>query len=141
MSHDAHIQTEVVSPGCLDSLTRRSQADFEIEFYERIRERNPHNIDVLLVLGDLFAEKKCHRRALQVDLKLAQLLPTSPLVFYNLACSHALTGQILESLAALKQAVAVGFNDFDHLEQDADLEAVRQHPEFAAVIAGAKTRG
>ena len=138
MSLDAHGQAEAVSAGCLDSLTRRSQADFEIEFYERIRERNPDNIDVLLVLGDLFAEKKWHRRALQVDLKLAELLPASPLVFYNLACSYALTQQISDSLAALRQALAVGFSDFDHLEQDADMEAVRQHADFAGILAGAK---
>lgn len=138
MSHDAQGQTGIVFPGSLDALTRRSQADFEIEFYERIRERNPNNVDVLLVLGDLFAEKKCHRRALQVDLKLAELMPTSPLVFYNLACSYALTGQVTESLNALRQAMAVGFSDFDHLEQDNDLEAVRQHAGFAAVVAEAK---
>jgi len=138
MSLDAHGQAEAVSPGCLDSLTRRSQADFEIEFYERIRERNPDNVDVLLVLGDLFSEKKWHRRALQVDLKLVELLPASPLVFYNLACSYALTQQITESLGALKLAIAAGFSDFDHLEQDADMDPVRQLSDFAGILADAK---
>ena len=141
MSLDAHGQAEAVSPGCLDSLTRRSQADFEIEFYERIRERNPNNVDVLLVLGDLFAEKKWHRRALQIDLKLVELLPASPLVFYNLACSYALTNQVPEALQALKQALEAGFKDFDHLEDDADMDAVRQHADFAGILAGAKAVG
>ena len=57
--------------------------------------------EVLVNLGDLFARKGCHRRALQVDLRLAQLRPRNATVFYNLACSHTLLSHMTEALAAL----------------------------------------
>ena len=49
----------------LATLRKRSQLDFEIEFFERILTRDPNYIEVLTNLGDLFAQKGCHRRALQ----------------------------------------------------------------------------
>src|SRR5579872_6546455 len=65
----------------LASLRKRSQLDFEIEFFERILTRDPNYVEVLMNLGDLFSRKGCHRRALQVDLRLVQLQPKNEMAF------------------------------------------------------------
>src|SRR4029077_10257234 len=86
----AKLAHDEAASGCrLATLRKRSQLDFEIEFFERILSRDPNYVEVLINLGDLFTKKGCHRRALQVDLRLARLCPKSPAVLYNLACSHA----------------------------------------------------
>src|SRR5580765_4322480 len=81
----------------LSTLRKRSQLDFEIDFFERILSRDPNYVEVLMNLGELFSEKGCHRRALQVDLRLAQLRPRSETVMYNLACSYAMLNQKTEA--------------------------------------------
>lgn len=119
----------------LATLRKRSQLDFEIEFFERILSRDPNQIEVLMNLGELFTKKGCHRRALQVDLRLAQLRPRCATVMYNLACSHALLKHESDALAALRQAVALGYSDLDYLINDPDLSSLRAHPEFSRLIA------
>ena len=80
-----------VDGGCrLATLRKRSQLDFEIEFFERILTRDPNYVEVLTNLGDLFTQKGCHRRALLVDLRLVQLAAQECEAMYNLACSYAL---------------------------------------------------
>ncbi|MCY2963048.1 MAG: hypothetical protein NT069_05235 [Planctomycetota bacterium] len=114
----------------LEELKARSQADFEIEFFEWILHRDPNQSQVLRCLGDLFAEKGLHRRALRVDMKLAELHPYRPAVFYNLACSYAVLGHELAALESLERAVELGFSDGDYMLIDPDLSSVRQNPRF-----------
>ncbi|HEY3967669.1 MAG TPA: hypothetical protein VGM05_24115 [Planctomycetaceae bacterium] len=118
----------------LSTLRKRSQLDFEIDFFERILSRDPNYVEVLMNLGELFSEKGCHRRALQVDLRLAQLRPRSETVMYNLACSHAMLNQKVEALEALQQALDLGFIDVDFLLADPDLAALHGRPEFQRMV-------
>src|SRR5579864_3671824 len=95
----ANLAHDETATGCrLAALRKRSQVDFEIEFFERILSRDPNYVEVLMNLGDLFTKKGCHRRALLVDLRLARLRPKSAEVMYNLACSHAQLSHVPEAL-------------------------------------------
>jgi tetratricopeptide (TPR) repeat protein len=131
----ANLAHDEAATGCrLATLRKRSQIDFEIEFFERILSRDPNYVEVLMNLGDLFTRKGCHRRALQVDLRLARLRPKNAEVFYNLACSYALLNHKSEAIEALRRAVRLGFTAIDHLLSDPDLEAIRVHPEFQRLV-------
>ncbi|RPI90918.1 MAG: hypothetical protein EHM42_00620 [Planctomycetaceae bacterium] len=118
----------------LQSLQARSQVDFEIDFFEQILSRDPAYIEVLFRLGDLFAQKGLHRRALHVDLKLASVRPDDPTVFYNLACTHGAQDHEQPALDALERAVELGFNDVDYMLSDPDLLALRLHPRFRRLV-------
>lgn len=139
MSSDRECRAESVTEEAttcrLATLKKRTQLDFEIDFFERILSRDPNYMEVLLHLGDLFARKGCHRRALQVDQRLAQLAPRSPMVHYNLACSHAVLNHPMAALEALRRAVQLGYADVAHLRQDPDLAELRTHPEFLRIVA------
>jgi thiol-disulfide isomerase/thioredoxin len=52
-------------------------------------------------------------------------------VHYNYACVLSSTGETQEALSRLQLAFTSGFNDFDQLESDSDLSAVRELPDFA----------
>ena len=132
----ANLADQELDAGCrLGILRKRSQLDFEIEFFERILTRDPNYIEVLTNLGDLFAQKGCHRRALQVDLRLVQLQPKNEMAMYNLACSHALLGQQAEALEALRRAIMLGYADLDYMLNDSDLSSLHARPEFQRIMA------
>jgi tetratricopeptide (TPR) repeat protein len=114
----------------LTDLKQRSQIDFEIEFYERILNRDPHYVEVLMRLGELFAEKGWHRRTLQVDQRLADLRPRDEFVIYNLACSHAVLHHVDDAMRELRRAVDLGFSDYRQLMIDPDLASLRLTHEF-----------
>lgn len=49
---------------------------------------------------------------------------------YNLACAYALTGKKAEALAAFDRAVELGFDDWDHVAEDTDLDSIRNEEGF-----------
>lgn len=131
-SEQSHDEGE--SPCRLAGLMSRSQVDFEIDFFERILNRDPNYVDVLVNLGELFSRKGCHKRALQVDLRLAGLRPNEPTVQYNLCCSYAVLNQPVDAIEALRRSVRAGFDDVEHLLLDADLDSLRPLPAFQEVV-------
>lgn len=54
---------------------------------------------------------------------------------YNLACVLARDGRTEEALRALRGAVDAGYDDMRRLAEDPDLAALRDHPEFRALMA------
>jgi predicted esterase len=51
--------------------------------------------------------------------------------WYNLACIWALAGDADRAFAALDNAIATGYGDARHVENDPDFESLREDPRFA----------
>jgi hypothetical protein len=64
---------------------------------------------------------------------LSRLQPRNPLVFYNLACSHSLNGELDQAASALEKALRLGYRDFKWLARDPDLTQLRQHPLYRRI--------
>jgi len=116
-------------------LTRKEQRDLDIEisFMEGVVRRDPRFIEAWRVLGDDYARRGKHDEGLKADEQLAQIDPSDPAVFYNLACSYCLLKKTEEGVTALVKAVANGFNDFKWLLKDPDLAPLRKDPHFKKV--------
>ena len=111
-----------------------SQLDFDVDFFEQLLSRNESDIEVLRVLAELVSKKGDVDRAVELDQRLADLLPEDPLVRYNLGCSLARAGQNREAIASLSQAILLGYDDLAHLEVDPDLDSLREDPEFRSLF-------
>jgi len=53
---------------------------------------------------------------------------------YNAACIHVLTGNPTKALQYLEQSLVAGFDNFDHMYNDEDLDPLRQLPAFKALL-------
>ena len=111
-----------------------SQLDFDVDFFEQLLSRNESDVEVLRVLAELVSKKGDVDRAVDLDQRLADLLPEDPLVRYNLGCSLARAGQNREAIASLSQAILLGYDDLAHLEVDPDLDSLREDPEFRSLF-------
>lgn len=110
------------------------QLDFDIEFFERILARKVDSVEVLRILAELVSKKGDLARAVEYDQRLVDLQPEDFLARYNLACSLARAGRADEAIDALSRAVLLGYDDLDHMESDPDLESLRSHPDFQALL-------
>lgn len=54
--------------------------------------------------------------------------------YYNKACLLSLMGKKTEALAALKTSFEKGYRSFKHMENDDDLDAIRDLPEYKALL-------
>lgn len=88
--------------------------------------RRPCNQPALTTLSQCFAKLDRRLEGLQVDEKLAQLNPLSPIVQYNLACSQALNQDAPAALKSIGKAIELGFTDAGFIASDPDLESL--HP-------------
>ena len=114
------------------SLSRREQKDLDVTigFLEGIVRRDPGYVDALQLLGDDYTRRGRLLDGLEVDERLSRLCPGDPLVHYNLACSYTLNGSIEDALAALDQAIKLGYRDFKWMARDPDLKKLREHPAY-----------
>jgi TolB-like protein/tetratricopeptide (TPR) repeat protein/tRNA A-37 threonylcarbamoyl transferase component Bud32 len=60
--------------------------------------------------------------------------PSDARVLYNVACLYALEGKTEQALDGLEQAVRVGFGARQWIAHDPDLDGLRDHPRFKALL-------
>ena len=90
------------------SHAEQRDLDAKIGFIEGLVRRDPDYVDALQILGDHYTQRGRIHEGLKVDERLAQLEPTNPLVFYNLACSYSLSGDFDSAANALEKALELG---------------------------------
>ena len=112
--------------------------DFEIRFFESVLRRAPNYASVVELLGGLYTRQGRIADGLRMDRKLVKLQPQNATAHYNLACSLALSKRKSDALRELRQAVKLGYTDFDWMQQDPDLEVLKQHPEFQSLLQNLK---
>lgn len=108
--------------------------DFEISFFENILKDNPNYTDALIPLGDSYTKRGLYKKGLMVDLKLAKLLPSDSNVYYNLACSYSLLKKTDEAIHALENAIKLGYDDFEHIKKDPDLENLKNDNRYENLL-------
>lgn len=108
--------------------------EFEIRFFESVLRRDSNYANVVELLGGLYTRQGRIADGLKMDRKLVKLQPGNATARYNLACSLALSKRKSDALRELRQAVQLGYRDFDWMQQDPDLEALKHHPEFQALL-------
>jgi tetratricopeptide (TPR) repeat protein len=118
--------------------TSKPDPQFEIEFFEAIYRRCPDYIEVVGLLGGLYTKVGRIADGLRMDRKLVKLEPENATAHYNLACSLALCKKRPDALKSLRKAVSLGYNDRDWMEQDPDLEILKNDPEFRSLLSQLK---
>ncbi len=56
------------------------------------------------------------------------------MLLYNVACIRSLAGQIDPAIACLEKAVETGLKQTSWIEHDSNLDALRSHPRFRALM-------
>lgn len=81
-----------------------------------------------------YMQQKKFNKALD-DLKEAEKInPKNATVHYNFVALYSLQNQLDRSLDSLDRCLELGFNNYDALRTDPDLNNVRKHPEFRKIL-------
>ena len=87
-----------------------------------------------MYLGNAYTAHGMYEKGLQIDQRLCSLRPKDPILYYNLACSHALLKNIDAAFDALEKAILLGYNDIHHLERDKDLTYLREDVRYRKLV-------
>ncbi len=112
----------------------RLALEFEIGFFEAVLRHEPEHLGALEALGHAYTRAGLFEKGLAIDRRLVAMLPESAVAHYNLACSLSLLGQLDGAFAALARAIELGYDDFDYLANDPDLENLRRDRRYRALL-------
>lgn len=93
-----------------------------------------NEVNCLVSLHKIYSRLKQKRKGLHVDRLLVKLCPGDKKLRYNLACSHSLMGEIEEAFEELKSAVELGYDNFELLLADNDLDNLRDDPRYRDLL-------
>jgi hypothetical protein len=79
-------------------------------------------------------EGKIDRGDALIEAALATSAPGNPDLLYDLACTRALSGDATASVRRLEEALDAGFRNWEHLEQDMDLDGIRTDPRYVELL-------
>lgn len=116
------------------SKPTKPDPQFEIEFFKAVHRRCPDYVEVVGLLGGLYTKVGRITDGLKMDRKLVRLDPDNPTAHYNLACSLALCRKRPDALRSLRKALSLGYDDLDWMQQDPDLEILKNDPEFLRLL-------
>lgn len=115
-------------------MSKREKYDFEIGFFEDLHRRMPKDVRTASILAHLYTEVGQVEDGLRIDRKLVRLTPEDPTAHYNLACSLALKGRFPDAVGALREAVSLGYEDFDWMRKDPDLVELQDNSAFLSFL-------
>jgi|GEM_PF-2157151 len=87
---------------------------------------------ILRKAEELYRAKEYDKAVEQYDLVLQSIKDAGQL--YNAACTYSLAGKLKKALSILNQAVEAGWDAYDHMNRDPDLDNIRDEPEFKALM-------
>jgi hypothetical protein len=115
-------------------LARRGGEERGMGVTQRALKQFPLRPDVLHWTAHIhFLEGEVERGEVLVEAAMAIAGPDADML-YDLACTRAVLGDVDSALTRLGEAVEAGFRNWEHIEQDLDLESVRSDPRYAELL-------
>jgi tetratricopeptide (TPR) repeat protein len=116
---------------CADALGM----EFRVDLFSAALRHDPENVDLLLEVGNLYTRLGCFQEGLAIDERLVRIRPHEAAFHYNLACSHALLEEGEHAFRALKRAIELGYDNYEYIQLDSDLDNLRRDPRYGDFFA------
>ena len=101
-----------------------------LQDYSKAIDIQPDHAMALCNRGYLFARLDMVDKAMDDFIGAVLIDPNNPMVYYNISCIYALRNDVPRSIKYLEKALNKGFTNFNWINSDTDLEAVRETDAF-----------
>jgi serine/threonine protein kinase/Tfp pilus assembly protein PilF len=101
---------------------------------ERHLELNPDDARTLSLCGSALIQLGDKKKAMEWVKRAMAIDEYDPTLIYSLACVLATGGETEEAVKYLEASIAAGFSHKEWIEKDSDLDSIRDHPRYKAVL-------
>jgi non-specific serine/threonine protein kinase len=101
---------------------------------ERHLQANPDDSRALYLGSSALIDLGEHEKGLQWSMRAVAIDPDDSYTLYGIVCNYARLGEIDEAIYYLERAVKAGFAHKEWIENDTDLEPIRNDPRFQAIL-------
>ncbi|MCP4134197.1 MAG: hypothetical protein GY754_24705 [bacterium] len=89
--------------------------------------------------GDVYSDMTLYKEAVKEYMEAIKINPSIPVYYYDVSCAYSLMKNKEKSMQFLEKALAVGFNDLDHLKNDKSLNYIKNTEQFTKLIKKAES--
>ena len=107
-----------------------------LKIVEKHIELNPDDARAHYLGACALMETGEKKKALQWANRAMAIDPEEPAILYNVACVYSIAGEVEAAVSYLEQAVNAGFGYREWLDNDSDLDALRENSRFQTLIQG-----
>ena len=107
-----------------------------LQFYPRYLSQHPDDARAYMYHAIILAQAGKSEEAKVEAAKAIELSPGDAPMMYNAACVYARLGENGRALETLKNAVASGYEYYEWIKRDPDLESIRNEPEYIELMKG-----
>ena len=125
------IQTQGLDAKMIELLEKKEKLEETLKYLRKTLSLQPgfaefdqNRIAVVL------AVKRKYEQKLDLFRRISEIKPESAEADYHIACIYSRKGQIRQSINWLNQAIAKGFDRWDLIETDSDLDLIRNDDNF-----------
>jgi tetratricopeptide (TPR) repeat protein len=101
---------------------------------DNLLKRNPNDVRAIYFRSGALAELGRRTDSLEWAKRALEMEPDDPAVLYNVACTYATLAEFDEAIGLLERAVEIGFSHLEWIENDADLDPLRDQPRFKELL-------
>ncbi|MEJ2469503.1 MAG: tetratricopeptide repeat protein [Desulfuromonadales bacterium] len=114
---------------------KQNRPEDAIEQFRQAVAAKPDNWDARVNLGIVLAQRGDKAAAIaQYKTVLRNEPDYNPTLYYNIACYYAVSGQTAAGMDWLRQAIAHGYDNWELIQSDPDLDNLRKRPEFSTLL-------
>jgi len=115
-------------------LQKRGKPELAIPRYKVALNSKPEDFSALSNLAGANTAIKRYDTAIDIYQQLTRLYPEKSDAYYNLACLHSIRNRIPEAIVNLKKAIQNGYDNYQHIRLDHDLDNIRKTPFFMDLL-------
>lgn len=115
----------------LKSIHRLNEAE---KHFRQTLSLKPDYFQALTKLAQLYTEQKEYDKAISLFKKTIELYPKKNNLYYNIGCLYSKKHMETESISWLKKAIKNGFDNFQWMKTDPDLDNIRTSLNFQELL-------
>jgi len=105
-----------------------------LEVFRKHIDLNPDDARALYLGAGVLIKADEPDEALEWVKKAISINPDETAVLYNATCIYSLLGKFDEALDYFERAIEAGFASREWIENDSDLDPIRNHPRFQEAL-------
>ena len=119
-----------------DTAKGREALESELRVYPRYLAQHPDDARAHMFHALALIESGRIEEGKIEGAKAIELSPDDPLMFYNASCFYAKLGEKALAIETLRNAVAAGYEFYEWIKRDSDLESIRGDPGYIELMKG-----
>ncbi|MEW6079014.1 MAG: tetratricopeptide repeat protein [Thermodesulfobacteriota bacterium] len=95
---------------------------------------SPNFLPVLIKLGQIYYQNREYNKSIEYFKRVLELQPDLKKTYFNIACLYAKLNDLDMAIHWLQLAVDKGYDNWDNIKKDPDLNSIRQTDDYRRII-------